>query len=77
MPWTDDKDIAAMKDVWLREIFRPATSLDGRDDRTDPAAIAGLRDLEHPGMAGRKIGATHQSPAPLIARARRKRRSIT
>jgi len=65
MPGTDNKVIAAMKEVWLREIFGPATLTDGRDDR------------EHPGMAGRNFATAHQSPAPLNPQARRKRRSTT
>jgi hypothetical protein len=56
MPGTDDKIIAAMKEVWMREIFG---------------------DSEHPGTADRNIATAHQSPAPLIAQARRKRRSTT
>ncbi len=74
MPGTDNKVIAAMKDVWLREIFGPATLTDERDDRTGSTMIASLRDSEHQGTAGRTA---HQSPAPLIAQAHRKRRSTT
>jgi len=65
-----------MKDAWLREIF-PATSADGRDDRTG-VAIAGLRDSEQAEAAGQRVRiAHHQSVAPLIAQARRKRRETT
>jgi AcrR family transcriptional regulator len=56
MPGTDDKVTAAMKEVWLREIFG---------------------DSEHSGTADRNIATAHQSPAPLSAQARRRRRSTT
>jgi AcrR family transcriptional regulator len=77
MPDTDAKVIAAMKDAWLREIF-PAASAHGRDDRTGVAVIAGRRDSEQAELAGQRVPiAHHQSVAPLIAQARRKRRGTT
>jgi AcrR family transcriptional regulator len=76
MPDTDAKVIAAMKDAWLREIF-PASSADGRDDRTGVAVIAGLHDSEQAELPGQRRIAHHQSVTPLIAQARRKRRGTT
>jgi AcrR family transcriptional regulator len=76
MPDTDDKIIAAMKDLWLREIFPPA-STDSRDDRAG-TIVAGLRDSKQAEVTGPSIQVAHHQPAaPLIAPARRKRRSTT
>jgi hypothetical protein len=77
MPDTDAKVIAAMKDAWLREIF-PSTSADGRDDRAGVAVIAGPRDSQQAELVGQRVRiAHHQSVAPLIAQARRKRRGTS
>jgi hypothetical protein len=73
MPDTDDKVIAAMKDVWLREIF-PAGSTDSLDDGVG-TLIAGLRDSKQAEVTGPDIRVAHHQPAaPVIAPARRKRR---
>ena len=45
MPASDDEVIAAMKDVWLREIF-PSTSVGGPADRDGVGFIPGLRESE-------------------------------
>ena len=45
MPASDDEVIAAMKDVWLREIF-PSTSGGGPADREGVGFIPGLRESE-------------------------------
>jgi AcrR family transcriptional regulator len=76
MPDTDDKIIAAMKDLWLREIFPPA-STDSRDDRAG-TIVAGLRDSKQSEETGPSIRVAHHQPAaPLIAPGRRKRRGTT
>jgi AcrR family transcriptional regulator len=45
MPASDEKVIAAMKDVWLREIF-PSSSVGGTAGRDDVGFTPGLRESE-------------------------------
>ena len=77
MPSTDEKVIAAMKDLWLREIFGPATSPVGGDDRTPFDEVPAARDSKKAEFGGGRNRIAYQSPAPLVAQARRKRRAAT
>ena len=77
MAGTDDKVIAAMKDLWLREIFRPATTPAGGDGRTPFDDVPAVRDSKKAELASGRNRIAYQSPAPLLAQARRKRRAAT
>jgi AcrR family transcriptional regulator len=71
---TSDQIAAAMKDFWLREIFRPAPPIGDGDSRTDSGSPESVsHDPEHLDASGLKRANARENRTPQMRGSRRKR----